>query len=122
MARVASLYDGNVLAPQGKQFTAWLYDKICNAEEFRDACAEDGLEVPSDELMDAEAEVAYLYAVKDALINLPERIMLVGVLESLKTSNQDDQYDKHDAEDEEALESIKALIRADIDLIDECLR
>jgi hypothetical protein len=113
MANVALLYDGNELSPTGRRFKEWLNNMICDAEEKRDALAEDGLEVPSDELMDAEAELARLHAVKDALTNLPLRIMIVSAM--------NDQCDQHDTKDEDDLESLQALIRADIALIGECL-
>jgi hypothetical protein len=113
---VALLYDGNKLSPTGMRFTAWLENKICNAEESLKAHAEDGLEVPSDELVEAEAELARLYAVKDALTNLPVRIMLVNVLVGIQSNDQ------RDTKDEEDIESLQALIRADIALINECLR
>jgi hypothetical protein len=113
MANVALLYDGRELSPSGLRFLPWLNNMIHNATDLRDALAEDGLEVPSDELMDAEAELARLHAVKEAFTNLPVRIMLVSMM--------NDQGDQHDTKDEDDLESLQALIRADIALIGECL-
>lgn len=116
MAKVASLYDENEWSPTGIQFEAWLKNEICNAEDLYNAYAKDGLEVPSDELVDAEAKLAHLYEVKEALTNLPVRIMLVNVLVGIQSNDQ------CDTKDEEELEGLQALIRADIALIDECLR
>jgi hypothetical protein len=115
MANVALLYDGNNLSPRGLLFLQWLHNKIHDATDLWYALAEDGLDVSSDKLMDAEAELARLHAVKDALTNLPLRIMIIRVMNDL-------QFSQHDTKDEDDLKSIQALIRADIALIDECLR
>ncbi len=122
MANVAPLYDGNKLSQTGIRFAAYVENEICNAADLRDAHAEDGLEVPSDELVDAEAKLARLYAVKEALTNLPLHIMIVNVLEGIQSSNHNDQREAFDTKDEEELESLQALIRANIALINECLR
>ena len=122
MANVAPLYDGNKLSHAGIRFAAYVENEICNAADLRDAHAEDGLEVPSDELVDAEAELARLYAIKEALTNLPLHIMIVNVLEGIQSNDHDDQCEAFDTKDEEELESLQALIRADMALINECLR
>ena len=116
MANVVLLYNGNKLSPTGQWFAVWLENDIYDAKEFMDALVEDGLDVPSDELVDAEAKLARLHAVKDALTNLPVRIMIVNVLKGIQSNDQ------HNTKDEEELESLQALIRADIALINECLR
>jgi hypothetical protein len=121
MANVALLFNGRELSPRGLRFLLWLNNMMCNATDLRDTLAKDGLEIPSDELMDAEAELERLYEVKDALTNLPLRIMLVSVMNDLQYSKHDDQRDQHDTKDEDELESIQALIKADIALINECL-
>lgn len=116
MAKVLLLFNGNKLSPTGQGFAEWLKNEICNAKDLRDAHTADGLKVPSVVLVDTEAELARLYAVKEALTNLPVRIMLVGVLKGIQSNDQ------HNTKDEEELESLQALIRADIALINECLR
>ena len=117
MANVASLYnEKNKLSPTGIRLKAWLGNEICNAEDLYNAYAKDGLEVPSDELVDAEAKLAHLYEVKKALTNLPLHIMLVNVLEGIQSNDQ------QDTKDEEELEGLQALIKSDIALINECLR
>lgn len=120
MANVALLFNGRELSPRGLRFLLWLNNMMCNATDLRDTLAKDGLKIPSDELMDAEAELERLYEVKDALTDLPLRIMIVSVMNDIQYSKHD-QCDQRDTEDEDELESIQALIRADIALIGECL-
>ena len=116
MAKVLLLFNGNDLSPTGQGFTEWMENEICNAKDLYDTHAEDGLGVQSVELVDAKAELARLYAVKEALTNLPVHIMLVGALKGIQSNDQ------HDTKDEEELESLQALISANIALINECLR
>ena len=90
--------------------------KALGIDEFRKQVEAEWLHIKDNPNTITEAELARLYAVKEALTNLPVRIMLVGVLKGIQSNDQ------HNTKDEEELESLQALIRADIALINECLR